>query len=332
MLPKENEFKYFLEYLISRGTNKNINQYNVSNLIKKYDMFARFSALANYNLDSDKTNFTIKKNTTEIIANHLLQENFIRKLGRLCLETNIEVYLLKSTAFNGWIYESENPRGNSDIDIFVDSFHYEKLKVILNSLALQIKESKNPFTNSYEQTWLVKNTTLYIDLHSRLVNPYVIDINNSYVSHNSVPHPYYKNAALRVMSDEMNLIHLCIHIFKDGYIPHHSLIDAAFLIDKNNINWALVDSMNTKFQTKKIFNYISYNLEKVGVRTVNQKKGKVKLLNLKAANVVMKKQLQKESMTRRIQQFLLLILLMDKPLKAVNIIIKYLFLKMKSSF
>jgi hypothetical protein len=239
MQPTLEDIQFFYQSCLA--TNVTANELvRLKNLALKCDDLGRFAAVlpivATTNVACDKAlspqdEAKFLKLKTSIIATNLKQQAFIKQLGSRLLEENVTVILLKSTAFNGYLYENSAPRGNSDIDILVHPNDKQRLEAVLQNMAdLYEPDIKKPFEGYYEQTWIAKkDKSIFIDVHTSLTNPLMFKIDIDELFNTALSHPAYLDNSLKILTPEANLIHLATHISKDGYLPHHSLVDAAKL-------------------------------------------------------------------------------------------------------
>ena len=328
-----NETYYFYHQCL-KGELTNFERKRLVELLLKYPHLRRFAALLPIHsttelalTDTQKLQFNATK--MAIIATNLKQQAFIKSFARELESLSIMVILLKSSGLNGYLYPNQHCRGNSDIDLLVRSKDKEQFEELLSSVAYpHQKTDSQPFDGLYEETWISKqDPTLFIDVHTELTNPKLFTISNESIFSLSMEHPIYNTPAIRVMLPLHNFIHSALHIFGDGYLPHHSLVDAALIYKKGTFNWKSLEGVSNSWGclniTKLLFEEISSTLN-------NQKLKKdptVSSLRVKLGRYILNKQYRVKSHKRKLQQAVLQILLVDSIKKVFITQLKYVQLK-----
>lgn len=328
------EVLFFFNCCLNKSNNLDT-QTKLVELTVRSKQLSRFAALIDVDSNKiDHKNLMYRKFNqikTEIIAKNLSQQAFMRKLLPKITEKNIRLILLKSSAYNGYIYENSKPRGNSDIDILVHPKDRSTFEAILSQLANQhIPVKPKPFEGLYETTWISKvDKALFIDLHYNLTNPIMFNINPDELFKLSMKSPNFNDEHLRILSPEMNYAHCAIHIIGDGYLPHHSVLDAIMLLKKIKISKELLENITLKWGCKKATNLLnSYlNIIEVDMRTEKMNTERINILYLK----LFRTKHIKETLLRRIQQTIIHLMLLDKPMKALQLQIKYMKLKISKN-
>ncbi len=266
-----------------------------------------------------------KRIKTGLYLQHVRQNQILKKISEAARKRNILIILLKSSAFNGYIYNESGPRGNSDIDILVSKADFSNFKVILSDFAEQhVTSNKKPFTDLYEETWITKSFNhILIDLHTSFINPILSETPNyNLLLKNSFVHPRLNENNLLIMCPEYNLVHLAMHIAKDGKLPHHSLIDALFLLRHENVDVDRLIETSNQWKCLKSVLLMNYALRKILNTTILETKNYD--LGTKIAFQIMQYKFKKESIMRRIQQQILALLLTDNVQKIVKFNFIYL--------
>jgi hypothetical protein len=154
-----------------------------------------YNAVKRHHLDWFKatTQLQLKLNTIKLIVDIAAKKHFIKQLMAILEVHNISVILLKGMAFNGYIYDSEAPRGVSDIDILIKPHDKRMFDKIFNAIATLVAvENKHAFDGLYEQTWRSNDTAKHlIDVHTYLTNPILFNINYDQLWKHSIIHPEY---------------------------------------------------------------------------------------------------------------------------------------------
>ena len=203
--------------------------HHLSPLLIKYDKLE-------YRLDKNSY-AELKKISITTIANYIEKRavvtSIINKMN--IASEKFPIILLKAMAFNDNIYSNDSPRGCSDIDLITERKNTSKLVSILEDLGFKKNHvTNNPFSAEYEFTLTRKN--IHIDVHTHLVNPLKFAFSEEEIFKRSMVHPYYNSKEIRVLSPNLNCVHLSLHYQKDCYIYHHSLVDFILLKKKENIN------------------------------------------------------------------------------------------------
>ena len=325
-----NETYYFYHQCL-KGDLNNFERKQLVELLLKYPHLRRFAALLPIHsttelalTDTQKVQFNATK--MAIIATNLKQQAFIKSFARELESHSIMVILLKSSGLNGYLYPNQHCRGNSDIDLLIRSKDKEQFEELLSNVAYpHQKTDSQPFDGLYEQTWISKkDPTLFIDVHTELTNPKLFTISNENIFSLSMEHPIYNTPAIRVMVPLHNFIHSALHIFGDGYLPHHSLVDAALIYKKGTINWKSLESVS---DSRGCLNITKLLFEEIGstMNIQNVEKGEVVYsLRLKLGRYILNKQYPVRSRRRKIQQAFLQITLIDNFKRVLLTQLEYL--------
>ena len=315
-IQKDTQFFYF--HFFDNNKNSGIEKKLVE-LAVKYPHLSRFTAALNINIQNvhQLSQETVNKfNSTRmaIIATNLKQQAFISTLSKILEEQSLQVILLKSSALNGYLYPNQRCRGNSDIDILINPEDEEKINSILEQLAkLHKTANSQPFDGLYEKTWISKkDPSLFVDVHTALTNPKLFNIQFKDIQNHSKQHPFYDSSSIRVMSPEHNLIHAGLHIIGDGYLPHHSLMDAALIVlnEKSNMDsgslFETSSSWGCKSSTQLLLDELGRLLKFQPFNYSNDY-----ALRIKLGRSLLNKQFPTKSLKRRIQQVLIQVTLID---------------------
>ena len=304
-------------------------------LVLKYPHLRRFAALIPIQsttvlplTESQKTKFNAIK--MAIIATNLKQQAFIRSIARELELHSITVVLLKSSGLNGYLYPNQRCRGNSDIDLLIRSKEKDKLEQILQKVAyLHNKSDSQPFDGLYEQTWISKqDPTLFIDVHTDLTNPKLFSICNADIFELSTEHPQFNTPAIRVMGTEHNFIHAALHIFGDGYLPHHSLLDAANILNKLKMNSQNLKAICNSWGCKLITQLLISELQDTELTTILLNQPISTSLRVNIGKYLLSKNYPVKSLRRKLQQALLQILMVDSVKRVIATQAQYVRLKL----
>ncbi|MCP4056790.1 MAG: nucleotidyltransferase family protein [Pseudoalteromonas sp.] len=329
----KNHWIFYQKYFRRGNTSSNTTE--LIKLIFSDKRLIRFAALIDTNdfswttiSSSDALEFN--KMRIGLKVSHKKQSQFIYILKGFLEKLKIPIILLKSTAFNGYIYSDENPRGNSDIDILVTVNDEEKLNKVLKEFAILHKnEELHPFQELYERTWITNNHGgLYIDVHTSITNPKFYEVDHSKIFEQSIKHPSYNSKYIRVMSPEHNLIHCGLHILHDGYMPHHSLFDAGILYS------SLTPSIEKTLCTAKIWGAersttnLLLELDKL-LGSCISKDPRLVSFRLTVGRILFNKKLPEKSFRRRVQQIFLQLIFIDRTSRVLSTQWEFLMLKLK---
>lgn len=329
-----NETYYFYQKCLEQELT-NFESKQLIELVLKYPHLRRFAALLPIKsttelllTESQKTKFSAIK--MAIIATNLKQQAFIKSIAREFELNSLTVILLKSSALNGYLYKNQHCRGNSDIDLLIKRDEKEKVERILKKVAdLHNKTDSQPFDGLYEQTWICKqDPTLFIDVHSELTNPKLFSICNTEIFQLSRQHPLYNTQALRIMVPEHNLIHAALHTFGDGYLPHHSLIDAASIMNSQEINIRELQKKCKAWGCQLITQLMIQELQDTKLIKKIHNQPTTLSSRINTGKYLLRKIYPVKTIRRKLQQALLQILLVDDLKRVTGTQLQYIYLKL----
>lgn len=326
---------YYFYYLCLQEELTNFERKELIELVLKYPHLRRFAALLPIQPTTDlpipeaqKAKFNEIK--MAIIATNLKQQAFIRSIAREFELHSITVVLLKSSGLNGYLYPNQYCRGNSDIDLLIRSYEKDKLEKIFQKIAyLHNKTDSQPFDGLYEQTWVSKqDPTLFIDVHTDLTNPKLFSICNTDIFKFSIQHPLYNTPTVRVMAPEHNFIHAGLHIFGDGYLPHHSLIDAANILNTLIVNKQGLEQESNAWGCQLITHLLIDELQHAKLTSKLPNQITTASLRLKIGKFLLSKNYPAKTLRRKLQQALLQLLMVDSFKRVLTTQAQYLRLKL----
>ncbi|MBU2979941.1 nucleotidyltransferase family protein [Alteromonas sp. C1M14] len=203
-------------------------------------------------------NYFLKK--SKIILYGAKQKKIIFDIGKFLDSLDTSLILLKSLGLNDFLYVNES-RVGSDIDILIASDTKKKLlESYPSEIGIYQPFKAKPFEGLYEETWIIDK--IVIDAHQRLTNQYLFNIPTSWLFEKAFEHPGYGLNSIKTLPYELHIIHLVIHIFNDGYLPHHSTIDLAKILKNKDIDKDKLSKYAAKIGCVKIFRIISDYVEK----------------------------------------------------------------------
>jgi hypothetical protein len=115
---------------------------------------------------------------------------------------------------------------------------HENFVQILEKYARRIAlANEYPFEGLYESNWrsIEKNSVL-IDDHAFLINPRLYDIPLTELYSSDQMHPLFGSRCIRMLSPELMLLHLALHMTNDCNYWHYNLLDVHELISQKKPN------------------------------------------------------------------------------------------------
>lgn len=326
---------YYFYYQCLREEITNFERKELIELVLKYPHLRRFAALLPIQSTTDLPITEAQKakfNTIKmaIIATNLKQQAFIGSIAKEFELHSITVVLLKSSGLNGYLYPNQRCRGNSDIDLLIRTNEKYKLEQILQKVAyLHNKSDSQPFDGLYEQTWISKqDPTLFIDVHTDLTNPKLFSISNADIFRLSTEHPHYLTPAVRVMGPEHNFIHTALHIFGDGYLPHHSLLDAANILNRLKMSSRVLEQICIAWGCQLITHLLISKLQDANLTTKTFNNHNSASLRIKIGSYLVSKNYPVKSLRRKLQQALMQIILVDRFKRVIATQVQYVRFKL----
>ncbi|MDO6475428.1 nucleotidyltransferase family protein [Alteromonas sp. 1_MG-2023] len=174
--------------------------------------------------------------STLLMAKYIQCKHVLKKLEKIASEIGCDILVLKGFAMNSIFYGDTEKRNFFDLDIFVEkSFQLEFLdKCIRIGKLLEKSENVGFFHNYYEKTVVIDNFP--VDIHFRLCNPNILELNDEMMLNASIPVEFFKSGKIRFLNLEDTLIHLASHIINDGFLNHYSVVDICKVLNKFSIN------------------------------------------------------------------------------------------------
>jgi hypothetical protein len=182
---------------------------------------------------SERTKQLLVTCTQQGIISELAKSKQLEQILDVLMTKHIPVILLKGVAFNNVLYNSDAPRTSNDIDLLVKKEQWPRalaaVKTIMDPL---IKYKKAVFDDLYESSFVPKSQVgAALDLHMSLVHPNLFAIEQKALWRDSVVHPSFSDANVRMLSAEHALIHQAIHAFKDMNFCKYNLLDSHEIIN-----------------------------------------------------------------------------------------------------
>ena len=282
----------------------------------------RFANIVNLNTRAVDDNTHIKRQLENLKNSIHLQSSLhiriIHDLKSIIDNTNLEIILLKSSAFNYSIYNSDEIRASADIDILIKRADKASFELLISEIAVKISRPKTPFENLYEETWKLKNSNTYIDIHYNIANPNLFNIDVKALFDKSEPHPHYNSKQIRVLTSSHAFIHMALHMYTDCNFLHHSLIDACNLYIRSKVDQKYCESIAKDWGCSKALGFLIYMLNYAFSMNLKNSKN-----NLICKHISLRSNSSSE-FVRRLKQVIFQFCLTDRIGNVFNNQIKYL--------
>lgn len=176
--------------------------------------------------------------TQQGVVTELARKQQLTKIVEALSANNIPLILLKGAAFADVLYTSQAPRTSNDLDILIQKPHWQQaVEVIKTVMNYTAKPQPDVFGDLYELSFTPKNKIgAALDLHSSLTHPLLFTICENQLWDESIEHPSYNHALVRMLSPEHALIHQAIHAYKDMDFAKYNLVDTHEIISAQTPN------------------------------------------------------------------------------------------------
>ena len=268
----------------------------------------------------------ISKSRTESHIRFLLSTSFIKSLAADLDKNRIDIILLKSTALNGSIYKVDKVREFSDLDIYVGQKKKNTFNSILKYKSQRVNtNSYRAFSDAYEESWVTRTAPhQYIDVHHHLVNHLIFNFDEELCFANSLVHPLFKSANIRMFNNEMQFIHLAVHVILDGYLNHHSMVDILFLLKSRKLRPDVLKKITLESKCKNAIQFVAWSISTKGCNFIADDLKIVHKPRFHILRLAMSKRFTKNSILRRIQQIIIILLASDSFRHSCSFILSYL--------
>ena len=215
-------------------------------------------------IDANAKN-VLKMATIEAGALVLANKSQLAKLHSIFSENDIQFILLKGAAFNNYIYPDSTPRISNDIDILIKSSDWQKATDLMNiSMNYAEKPIQGTFADLYEVSYKPKEKVgFHLDMHKLLIHPYLFNIDEKQLWQTSIEHPAYNSQYSRILSPEINILHLAIHAYKDMDFYTYNLVDCHRLISQKAIDWQKMVDTAEHWGAKNVLYFLLCNCIRV---------------------------------------------------------------------
>jgi len=171
----------------------------------------------------------LQAGTIATIAQQGIYQHWLAGFGKRLAEQGLQTILLKSSAFNGWLYPADAPRGAVDIDLWVPAEAFDACCALMTAThrpVLLDQARRATHERLFERVFepLAQNGPS-VEIHRGLTNPHLYRIDAQTLLDASRPHPGYANPALRIMSPIHNLLNLALHAARDRDFASYGLVD-----------------------------------------------------------------------------------------------------------
>jgi len=181
------------------------------------------------------------------VAVNLVYENWLNDFIKNSLPGGITIILLKGAAFKGTIYAHDMPRASSDLDMLVKPGDFHTMCDALAAIGREkTRDPARKITNAviHERSFVIDGAVpIAIDLHHKITQPYIFDINYKDIRESSAPHPSYRSENVRVFATEDAILHQALHSYYDSYYSPQSIIDTFFLIKNGHPDFSRLISL-----------------------------------------------------------------------------------------
>lgn len=202
------------------------------------------------------------------LRNRMLREEF-RNLMEAFHKANIKAIPLKGIVYSQTLYSNPSARQFADIDFLLHDEDIEPAKQLLEDQGyLTVYEHRSVSDGSsklatlqesiyrsiyHEYELQSRDRLINIDLHWRLSpRMYPTDLNIDLVWRNLVP-AVINGIQANILSDEMDILYLCMHAAKDGWCELKWAVDISELLrSKRNIDWHQVWHFSEYLRCKKM--------------------------------------------------------------------------------
>lgn len=202
-----------------------------------------------------KTLMALQKQSIETTASEMLKHRWLNTFGEKITEAGIFAALLKSSAFNGWIYPAEAMRHSVDIDLWVTPKAFEqtcRLMLETHNPVVLGKYRKATHEHLFERVFMPKPGTPgpTVEVHRGLTNPHLYSVSYSSLLKDSSAHPGFQNTNLRRLSPEKNLLNLALHASRDRNFVGYGTMDVHELWCKGGVSASRLLELAAEWQAK----------------------------------------------------------------------------------
>jgi len=212
---------------------------------------------------SPKARVFLRHGAMTAVGKSLIHKSWLEKAAYLFYTNNIDVILLKGSAFAETIYPAGFPRVGVDIDILVRDRDFDAACRLLGmTLEPVLLSSQRIAThqNLFERVFSSKSgASLIVELHRGLTNPYIFNIEEARLWSASKAHPKAEYKGLHLLSIEDTLLHLAVHAFRDLDFLSHNLLDAHEFICQNGIDKARLMQRASDWGAKSVLYWLLNN-------------------------------------------------------------------------
>lgn len=223
-------------------------------------------------------------NVKNIICSQLLLTNELLKICDFFEKDNIEYIVLKGPPLNQQIFAHQLLRYSGDIDLLVHpnnilSAHHSLRRLGYNSNLSEKKiaffSKRKFFPGPKDAIYISKNSPFRVELHWKTEQIELIMPSNGYEWCDLIKIISFRNREIPVLTDEFNILYLCLHGAKHYWSRARWLLDIPLFLKNNKLNVEYLSRIASKKKLSHILieslllanktfdlaeNYMNYNL------------------------------------------------------------------------
>lgn len=239
-------------------------------IIKDYEKYWRiFSILVEKLKPLEFLDLELNRKVTSMLLYQKMKneehKNEIKVIDKILKKNSINYILLKGGAYNMFLYEGSEARCCSDIDILVLEQDYDKVLSLFETHEPASNIKTGPLAGIYEETRYLKKAGYQIDIHKNLIYPYIFNLCMRKIFEESIAID-----EIKVMSIEWQLIHQCLHVFRDQDLNIYKVIEFLKLLKLCNDKKKL-EIMINETGVRNIFEILMFHSGKRGMCDVDWK-------------------------------------------------------------
>jgi hypothetical protein len=141
--------------------------------------------------------------------------------------------LLKGPSFDAWLYEPEEPRPYSDIDLLVPSRALPCSEEVLQSLGYRERAEREPSrVVEHAKVWVRASDRMYVDLHRTLGGMDRSDVDPWEVLATDTDSMSVGDAEVEILSEPGRALHVALHAAVSGAAAEKAMIDLSRALER----------------------------------------------------------------------------------------------------